>query len=142
MRKRRATGRSLVCKRVFSGQQRQQIRRAASAQIPATVDRLRAVVKVARERRQRHLCIVSGVPGSGKTLVGLQLVHTQIGANPAERGLYLSRNVPLVKVLQHYLKNTVVGRTDGNGPTGVTHGHQRDTVLGAHHTVRPLSKCT
>lgn len=42
------------------------------------------------------------MPGSGKTLVGLQLVHSRDLGAPA---VFLSGNGPLVNVLQYVLEN-------------------------------------
>jgi hypothetical protein len=92
---------------IFRDEPLPDIRRAASAGIPQTMERLRAVVHRARTHGERHLCILTGVPGSGKTLVGLQLVHVPVGSDPAERGLFLSRNGPLVRVLQHHLRSNL-----------------------------------
>lgn len=89
------------------------IKRARAATDPA----LKYISDIAREAartRTRHLVLLSGVPGSGKTLVGLQLVHAnwldEI-ALPRENGrftspaVYLSGNGPLVQVLQDALSD-------------------------------------
>ncbi len=77
---------------------------------------LRTVRDIAHEAAQtasRHLVLLSGVPGSGKTLVGLQLVHAgwlddlavaREGRQPTAAGVYLSGNGPLVAVLQDALR--------------------------------------
>jgi hypothetical protein len=58
--------------------------------------------------------LLSGVPGSGKTLVGLQLVHARwlddlvvprADGRPTSAAVYLSGNGPLVRVLQDALKD-------------------------------------
>jgi hypothetical protein len=64
-------------------------------------------VEQAKKEEKYHLILIGGVPGSGKTLVGLQFIHEII--SEAEFGLFLSGNGPLVKTLQNYL-----------GPTGKT----------------------
>jgi hypothetical protein len=53
--------------------------------------------------------LVTGVPGAGKTLVGLQFVYTaRLDENDARRpAVFLSGNGPLVQVLQHALGSTV-----------------------------------
>lgn len=77
---------------------------------------LRTIREVAHEAARtstRHLVLLSGVPGSGKTLVGLQLVHAgwlddlavpRTGGRPTAPGVYLSGNGPLVAVLQDALR--------------------------------------
>jgi hypothetical protein len=77
-----------------------------------TVDALTAICHEAARTRTRHLVLVTGVPGAGKTLVGLRLVHARFLAELAveRRGrrlspaVFLSGNGPLVTVLQHELR--------------------------------------
>ena len=66
-----------------------------------------------RSTRTRHLVLVTGVPGSGKTLVGLSAVHNpalddlaveRAGGKPTAPAIFLSGNGPLVQVLQYELR--------------------------------------
>jgi putative protein kinase ArgK-like GTPase of G3E family len=50
------------------------INRAWAATEPA-VEAIRQIVHEAARTKTRHLILVTGVPGAGKTLVGLQTVH-------------------------------------------------------------------
>lgn len=85
------------------------IKRARSAGIPQTVDRLAQIANRAAERSEKHLALVTGVPGAGKTLVGLQLVYDShvSGDGELKDAVFLSGNGPLVQVLQHALKSSV-----------------------------------
>lgn len=85
---------------LFEHQPLPRIRRAESARIPETVSFIEGIVDDAAKRRGRRLVLVSGVPGSGKTLVGLQLVHSRSLSLPA---VFVSGNGPLVQVLQYAL---------------------------------------
>lgn len=85
---------------LFERQPLPRIKRAESARIPDTVSFLESVVRDTFSRRIRSLVFVTGVPGSGKTLVGLQLVHSRQLPLPA---VFLSGNGPLVQVLQYAL---------------------------------------
>jgi hypothetical protein len=88
------------------------IKRARASTDPA----LQCITDIAHEAartKTRHLVLLSGVPGSGKTLVGLQLVHAgwiddlavaRGGVKPTAPAVYLSGNGPLVEVLQHALR--------------------------------------
>lgn len=92
---------------LFEQQPLPNIRRAHSARIPEVVDYLHGVVARARAQGGRHLALVTGVPGAGKTLVGLQFVYSREltrddGLNTA---VFLSGNGPLVEVLQHTLQS-------------------------------------
>jgi hypothetical protein len=76
------------------------IKQAESAKIHAVVALIESTVRSAVARKQRVLVMLTGVPGSGKTLVGLQLVHSRNLASPA---VFLSGNGPLIQVLQYSL---------------------------------------
>jgi hypothetical protein len=85
------------------------IRRAHSAGIPQTIAELVKIAKEAQSKRQYHLALVTGVPGAGKTLVGIQFVYENHFADQGSNrtAVFLSGNGPLVKVLQHALKSSV-----------------------------------
>ena len=90
------------------------IRRARSAGVHDAVERVLELARTAKRTGSRKLVVVTGVPGAGKTLVGLQVAHSaafdegwQFGAKP-RRGApatFLSGNGPLVKVLQDALQS-------------------------------------
>ncbi len=94
---------------IFDHEPLPRIKRAESAGIPETVAALVRAAEAARERGEHHLALVTGVPGSGKTLVGLQFVYQDhFGDTGSERtAVLLSGNGPLVKVLQYALKSRV-----------------------------------
>ncbi len=82
------------------------IARAASdpANLAATTEALIEIIERARGRGEHIVAFVTGVPGSGKTLAGLNACHdrrfSQAGDQP---GAYLSGNSPLVRVLREAL---------------------------------------
>ncbi len=88
---------------LFERQELPQIRTAESARVPETVALMEQIVSDTRARRGRSLVLLTGVPGSGKTLVGLQLVHSRALSAPA---VFLTGNGPLAQVLQYALKST------------------------------------
>ena len=66
------------------------------------------VIRQSRERGEKSICFVTGVPGAGKTLVGLDVAIKQTyqgGDKPVENegAVYLSGNGPLVAVLTEAL---------------------------------------
>jgi hypothetical protein len=88
------------------------IHRAAAATEP-TLHAIQSIIRDAARTRSRHLVLVTGAPGAGKTLVGLQTVHAHWldhvsaarGAEkPACPAVFLSGNGPLVEVLQYELR--------------------------------------
>lgn len=97
-----------AARQIFQNQPLPAIKQAASAGIPDLLDDLNHLVSQAAESGQRHLVLITGVPGSGKTLVGLQLVYQNPLANAdTSKALFLSGNGPLIQVLQYALKNRV-----------------------------------
>jgi hypothetical protein len=92
--------------------QLRRINQAYAATAP-TVEEISRIVHVAAATKSRHLILVTGLPGAGKTLVGLQAVHAQYlddlavarnGAKPTAPAVFLSGNGPLVQVLQYELR--------------------------------------
>jgi hypothetical protein len=92
---------------LFQNEPLPQIRRAQSAGIPETIAELFQIAQQARLKNERHLALIMGVPGAGKTLVGLQFVYEYEQRFRKREAVFLSGNGPLVKVLQYALKNKV-----------------------------------
>jgi len=88
------------------------IHRAAAATEPA-LRRISEIIHEAARTQTRRLVLLTGVPGSGKTLVGLQVAHARWiddlavdrgDGKPSAPAVFLSGNGPLVEVLQYELK--------------------------------------
>lgn len=70
------------------------------------LDCLEKVTEEAKREGKHVLAFVTGVPGSGKTFLGLQFVYDICDKEATKcDSVYLSGNGPLVKVLQDALKN-------------------------------------
>jgi hypothetical protein len=89
---------------------------AAREDLDKAISSLTTIVRRARERNEKSICFITGVPGSGKTLVGLNAVHHP---DIRETASFLSGNGPLVKILREALIRDDVrrGRIDGNRRT-------------------------
>lgn len=61
------------------------------------------IVHRARMEKQKVICFVTGVPGAGKTLVGLNIATTSVNVDDDEHAVFLSGNGPLVEVLTEAL---------------------------------------
>jgi hypothetical protein len=72
---------------------------ASEYEIEIVTAAIQDVVDRARTERRHVICFLTGVPGSGKTLVGLSLAHSH--QNKANAIHFMSGNGPLVKVMQH-----------------------------------------
>ena len=77
------------------------IRRVNSAGIPQAIENLKNLTQYARDNQKHIISLVTGVPGAGKTYLGLQFVYDieTVGS------VYLSGNGPLVQVLTDALKS-------------------------------------
>ena len=66
------------------------------------------IIDHCREKKRKAICFITGVPGAGKTLIGLNTAIDQF--NRGEKAVYLSGNFPLVEVLQEALTRDYVRR--------------------------------
>jgi hypothetical protein len=72
---------------------------ASEHEIETVRQTIQKYVNVARQEHRHAICFLTGVPGSGKILVGLSLAHSEENkSNPIH---FMSGNGPLVAVLQH-----------------------------------------
>jgi hypothetical protein len=92
-----------AAKMIFNNERLPAIKRAESYGVAKAVQRLKEIVKNSEMNSERALAFVSGVPGAGKTLVGLQFVYEE--SNQDSQAVFLSGNGPLVEVLRDALKS-------------------------------------
>ena len=92
-----------AAKMIFNNERLPAIKRAESYGVAKAVIKLREIVRNSELHSQRSLAFVSGVPGAGKTLVGLQFVYEE--SNLDSQAIFLSGNGPLVEVLRDALKS-------------------------------------
>jgi len=77
---------------------------AETINLTRTTDVLTEAVRRAQRGRRKLVCFVTGVPGAGKTLAGLQAVHSpELMRDGRPAGAFLSGNGPLVKVVTEAL---------------------------------------
>lgn len=89
------------------------IARAEADNLALATRRLGELAEQARAARRKVIAFVTGVPGAGKTLVGLGLAAPKHGQNA--HGVYLSGNGPLVRVLSEALARDECRRTRQSG---------------------------
>ncbi|MBJ6759887.1 DUF2075 domain-containing protein [Myxococcaceae bacterium JPH2] len=82
---------------------------AATQAISDAIEFLKATAHRAQQNREKIICFVTGAPGAGKTLIGLDLaLTTRLDDSPAA---LLSGNPPLVHVLTEALAEDASART-------------------------------
>lgn len=101
-----------AARELFTSGTLRRIERASAATEPA-IEEVTRIVREAQATGTRRLVLLTGVPGAGKTLVGLRVVHAHFlddlavpraGARPTAPAVFLSGNGPLVEVLQYELR--------------------------------------
>ena len=75
------------------------------------------IIEYAKNNKKKCICFVTGVPGAGKTLVGLDVVAKSLESPNDSLSVYLSGNGPLVEVLREALKKDVKSRKKLNKKT-------------------------
>jgi Uncharacterized conserved protein (DUF2075) len=76
---------------------------AGAKNLQATSVCVQRVIDDARQRNLKAICFVTGVPGSGKTLAGLNIATRRSDEHQDEHAVFLSGNGPLVEVLREAL---------------------------------------
>ncbi len=68
-----------------------------------TTETINNVIENSKNNKSKSICFVTGVPGAGKTLAGLNLATERHKISEEEHAVFLSGNGPLVEVLQEAL---------------------------------------
>lgn len=87
---------------------------AGAKNLQVTSRRIEDLVDEAQAKGLKRICFVTGVPGAGKTLVGLNLA-TQRETDQPTHAVFLSGNGPLVAVLREALTRDEVSRRKARG---------------------------
>lgn len=83
---------------------------AEAVNLTHTTTAISKIIDYSKEHGKKAICFVTGVPGAGKTLVGLKVATSKIGENRDSTSVYLSGNAPLVAILQEALARDKVSR--------------------------------
>jgi hypothetical protein len=90
---------------LFAGHSVREIALASAKNLSEATEAVFSIIRRARNDRLQAVVFLTGVPGAGKTLAGLNIVHqaTASGLNTEGDVVYLSGNTPLVVVLREAL---------------------------------------
>jgi len=100
---------------------------AGAKNLSVTTARIVAIIQEAKAHNRKAICFVTGVPGAGKTLAGLNLVTQRANTYAEEHAVFLSGNGPLVDVLREALARDEKKR-GGEGGAFTTMGEARRKV--------------
>ena len=119
------------------------IGKAHAATGPA-LEEISRIIHQAAMTKSRHLILLTGVPGAGKTLVGLQAVHAKYlddlavdrgRGKPTTPAVFLSGNGPLVQVLQWEMKEVGDGKTFVRNVQDYVRRYSRGSAIPPEHVL-------
>ncbi len=105
----------------------------AGENLAVTAHAVNALVDVARDAKRKKIIFVTGVPGAGKTLVGLETA-TRRHESTDTHAVFLSGNAPLVAVLTEALARDEVKRRREAGEK-VKKGDVRQSIKAFIHLI-------
>ena len=76
---------------------------AGAKNLSATANCISNIIEQAKQGNKKAICFITGVPGAGKTLAGLNIANQRLKVAEDEHAVFLSGNGPLVQVLQEAL---------------------------------------
>ncbi len=84
---------------------------AGARNLKETSDSILEVIENSKQNLRKSICFLTGVPGSGKTLAGLNMATRTLDGKSEEHAVFLSGNGPLVTVLREALARDEVERS-------------------------------
>ena len=83
---------------------------AGAKNLESTSQRIAKIIEDSKLNRKKSICFITGVPGAGKTLAGLNVAALRAEKYEDEHAVFLSGNGPLVEVLREALSRDQVSR--------------------------------
>jgi hypothetical protein len=102
---------------LYKGHNVQEISRNDSGAInlSKTAFAINQIIEQSKANHKKSICFLTGVPGAGKTLAGLNIANERLKADESEHSVFLSGNGPLVDVLREALTRDSVESAKQNG---------------------------
>ena len=76
---------------------------AGTYNLTETTNIVKRIIEDSKNNSKKSICFITGVPGAGKTLAGLNIANETQNFSEDEHAVFLSGNLPLVQVLQEAL---------------------------------------
>jgi len=83
---------------------------AGAKNLTKTTAAISLIIEQSKLFKRKSICFVTGVPGAGKTLVGLNIATMHMDKEDGHSSVYLSGNGPLVAILQEALSRDKIAR--------------------------------
>lgn len=109
---------------------------ASAINLSQTSEEVSKIIKNSKSKSEKAICFVTGVPGAGKTLVGLNVATKHFDKNSELYSVFLSGNGPLVNILQEALARDKVIRAQEKGEKlkkGVARSEVKAFIQNVHH---------
>jgi hypothetical protein len=109
---------------------------AGATNLSKTASTVASIIAATKALSQKAICFVTGVPGAGKTLVGLDAATKHIDHRDELYSVFLSGNGPLVEILQEALARDKVRQERLRGRTarkGAALSEVRAFIQNVHH---------
>ena len=88
---------------------------AKAINLNKTSNAIGKIIEEAQKKNKKVICFVTGVPGAGKTLVGLNIATKYLDKDKNSTSVFLSGNGPLVSILREALTRDKVIREKERG---------------------------
>lgn len=88
---------------------------AGAINLAKTTECINRIIEISKTTNTKSICFLTGVPGAGKTLAGLNIANERRKAHEDENAVFLSGNGPLVYVLREALVRDEVQQAKENG---------------------------
>lgn len=88
---------------------------ATATNLSVTSESIESIIRSSRDKHRKSICFVTGVPGAGKTLVGLNVATRHRDSNSELYSVFLSGNGPLVRILREALARDKVAKDRNTG---------------------------
>ncbi|MBI3137000.1 MAG: DUF2075 domain-containing protein [Sphingobacteriales bacterium] len=88
---------------------------AGAINLSRTTQCINRIIERAKSNGEKSICFLTGVPGAGKTLAGLNIANERMKADKNEHSVFLSGNGPLVDVLREALARDSVKHAKETG---------------------------
>lgn len=123
---------------LYKGHNVKEISRSDSGAInlSKTSNCLNRIIDDSKRNNKKTICFVTGVPGAGKTLAGLNIANQRMKADENEHAVFLSGNGPLVEVLREALARDLVSSSKEQGDRITKDNAKRKTntfIQNIHH---------
>jgi hypothetical protein len=87
---------------------------AGAENLSITSECISQIIEYSKQNNKKSICFVTGVPGAGKTLAGLNIANLRSNYKEEEHAVFLSGNGPLVDVLREALARDKVATAKEN----------------------------